>query len=114
MIPHLDRQTYKSNILQNKWAHFKNLHNYLNSFIISIFFIDIRNDPVRKFHFNYDKSLCLADKYPEISVAPGEGQKPSNLLNEKDWDIKAFPYLHNYDGSNGLNQNRKVWTWSTS
>ena len=69
---------------------------------------DIINDPVRKFHFDYDKSLCLADKYPEISVAPGEGQRPSNLLSEKDWDIKAFSYLHNYDGSNGLHQNRKV------
>ena len=69
---------------------------------------EISKDPVRKFHFNYDKSLCLADKYPEISVAPGEGQKPSNLLSEKDWDIKAFPYLHNYDGSNGLHQQRKV------
>ena len=69
---------------------------------------EIINDPVRKFHFNYDKSLCLADKYPEISVAPGEGQKPSNILSEKDWDIKAFPYLHNYDGTNGLHQQRKV------
>ena len=69
---------------------------------------DIINDPVRKFHFDYDKSLCLADKYPEISVAPGEGQRPSNLLSEKDWDIKAFSYLHNYDGSNSLHQKRKV------
>ena len=69
---------------------------------------DIEKDPVRRFHFNYDKSLCLADKYPEISVAPGEGQKPSSMLSERDWDIKAFPYLHNYDGSNGLHQHRKV------
>ena len=69
---------------------------------------EISKDPVRKFHFNYDKSLCLADKYPEISVAPGEGQKPTNILSEKDWDIKAFPHLHNYDGSNGLHQHRKV------
>ena len=69
---------------------------------------EIRKDPVRKFHFQYDKSLCLADKYPEISVAPGEGQKPSSLLSEKDWDIKAFAYLHNHDGSNGLHQQRKV------
>ena len=69
---------------------------------------EISKDPVRKFHFEYDKSLCLADKYPEISVAPGEGQKPSNILSEKDWDIRAFPHLHNYDGSNGLHQHRKV------
>ena len=69
---------------------------------------EISKDPVRKFHFEYDKSLCLADKYPEISVAPGEGQKPSYILSEKDWDIRAFPHLHNYDGSNGLHQHRKV------
>ena len=108
MIPHLDRQTYKSNILHNKWAYFKHLHNYLNSFIISIFSIDIRNDPVRKFHFNYDKSLCLADKYPEISVAPGEGQSPLNVLFDKNWDVQAFPHLHNVDSSNGKDQEREI------
>ena len=68
----------------------------------------LKNDVVRKYHFEYDKSLCLTNKYPEISVAPGEGQKPQDLLRDKDWDIQAFPHLHNYDGSNGLHQERKV------
>ena len=55
---------------------------------------------MKKWHFNYNKSLCLSNKYPEISnasendipiitVAPGEGKIPSNILNEKDWDVKA-------------------------
>ena len=67
-----------------------------------------KHDAARKYHFEYDKSLCFTDKYPEIAVAPGEGQKPKDLLRDKDWDIQAFPHLHNYDGSNGLHQNREV------
>ena len=41
-------------------------------------------DPVKKYLFEYNKSLCMAHKYPEISVnepdtvsvAPGEGKIP--------------------------------------
>ena len=27
-----------------------------------------KNDPIKKFQFEYNKSLCMANKYPEISV----------------------------------------------
>ena len=77
----------------------------------------LKNDPIRKYQISYNKSLCLSKKYPEIcqsddtldiEIAPGEGGRPSDLLREKDWDIKAFPHLHNLDGSNGKDQKRKV------
>ena len=49
-------------------------------------------------NFDYNKSLCLSNKFPEISnnsdssipirtVAPGEGKIPTNIMREKDWDI---------------------------
>ena len=61
--------------------------------------------------------LCLANKYPEpsavdptkdIEIAPGEGKRPNDIMREKDWDIKAFPHLHNPDGSNGKDEDRDV------
>ena len=76
----------------------------------------IANDPVRKYQFDYNKSLCMFNKYPEINavdvtkdieVAPGEGKTPKDIMQEKDWDIKAFPHLHNPDGSNGKDEERK-------
>ena len=54
-------------------------------------------DPVKKWQFPYNKSTCFSHNYPEISyddqrervsVAPGEGKCPSNILEEKDWDLK--------------------------
>ena len=77
----------------------------------------LSNDPVRKFQFTYNKSLCMSNKYPEISaddptkdieLAPGEGKVPNDIMREKDWDIKAFPHLHNLDGSNGKDEERKT------
>ena len=77
----------------------------------------VTHDPVRKYQFSYNKSVCMANKYPEIEakdptkdieVAPGEGKVPNDIMQEKDWDIKAFPHLHNPDGSNGKDQKRKV------
>ena len=65
-------------------------------------------NPVKKHQFVYDESLCMVDKYPEISVAPGEGQRPSSIVTAKDSDVKAFPHLHNADGSNGKDQDRNV------
>ena len=65
-------------------------------------------NPVKKHQFVYDESLCMIDKYPEISVAPGEGQRPSSIVAAKDSDVKAFPHLHNADGSNGKDQDRNV------
>jgi len=66
------------------------------------------NDPIQKFNFKYDKTVCFTEKYPEISVAPGEGQTPQDVLMDRDWDVKAFPHIHNANASNGLNQNREV------
>ena len=73
-------------------------------------------DVVKKYQFEYNKSLCMANKYPEvsanendnISVAPGEGKIPKHILCEDDWDIRAFPHLHNPDGSCGKDHERKV------
>ena len=75
-----------------------------------------RNDPIKKFQFEYNNSLCMANKYPEISVneadsvsvAPGEGKIPRDIMSEKDWDVKAFPHLNNPDGSNGKDQETKA------
>ena len=76
-----------------------------------------KNDVVRKFQFDYDRSVCIVDKYPEaavieesndndqISFAPGEGKYPENILNSENWDTKAFPMKHP-DGKNGLHQKR--------
>ena len=75
----------------------------------------VMNDPVRKYQFTYNESLCLTQKYPElevqdhtkdIEIAPGEGKRPRDLTQEYDWDIKAFPHLHNPNGSNGLDAER--------
>ena len=75
----------------------------------------LANDPVRKYQFTYNKSLCMSNKYPEINVedptkdievAPGEGKRPNDIMKEKDWDIKAFPHLHNPDGSNGKDEEK--------
>ena len=77
----------------------------------------LANDPVRKYQFRYDDSLCLANKYPEaeavditkgIAVAPGEGKVPTDIMMEKDWDLRAFPHLHNLDGSNGKDEERNT------
>ena len=71
-------------------------------------------DVVKKYQFEYDKSLCMSNKYPEvnenndISVAPGEGKTPKDILGEEDWDIKAFPHLYNPDGSGGKDYERNI------
>ena len=80
---------------------------------------NIKNDVVRKFQFDYDTSVCLVDKYPEatitedispdsnqLSIAPGEGKKPENILMTKDWDRNAFPMKHP-DGKNHLHHLRE-------
>ena len=65
-----------------------------------------KKDPIKQYQFHYDESLCMMDKYPEINIAPGEGQRPKGILGDKNWDVKAFPHLHNPDGSNGKDQKR--------
>ena len=74
-------------------------------------------DSVKKWQFDYNRSTCFSNNYPEInykedtseelSVAPGEGKIPSNILDEKDWDLKSFPCLHP-DGKNSLQSERQV------
>jgi hypothetical protein len=76
----------------------------------------ITNDPVRKHQFDHNKNSCMTNNYPEmfvdgngekvinsehLSFAPAEGNWPTNLLNEKNWDIKSWPGLHP-DGLYGL------------
>ena len=73
-------------------------------------------DPVKKYQFTYNESLCMTNKYPEIdtnekstlSIAPGEGQIPKDIMTDDDWDVKGFPHLHNPDGTNGKDQERLV------
>ena len=51
-------------------------------------------DPVKRYQFEYNKSLCMASKYPEIStndnelvsIAPGEGKIPKDIMAEEDWE----------------------------
>ena len=79
----------------------------------------LNKDSVRKFQFDYEKSVCLVDKYPEAAVldspnelqqgvafAPGEGKVPENILMTDKWDIDAFPMKHP-DGKNGMHADRE-------
>ena len=75
----------------------------------------LKKDPVRKYQFeDYNKSLCMTNMYPEaalensVTVAPGEGQFPKNVLYDTDWDIKAFPHLNSPDGKFGLHHTRET------
>ena len=74
-------------------------------------------DAVKKWQFEYNKSTCFSNNYPEInfkdnedanqiSIAPGEGKNPSNILQETDWDLKSFPCLLP-DGNNSLHSDRE-------
>ena len=80
------------------------------------------SDPVRKFQFDHNVSTCLTNKFPEMllnedgkevvededfSFAPGEGKTPTNIMMEKNWDIKAWPSLHP-DGMYGLHHSRNI------
>ena len=65
----------------------------------------------------YGKSLALAQQYPEmehgdehnaVTIAPGEGEKPKNVLLDKDVDVQAFPDLNSPDGRYGLHEKRAV------
>ena len=71
---------------------------------------------------HHNRNTCLTNNYPEVNVdrsgkevrnteelifAPAEGYCPTNILEEKDWDIKSWPALHP-DGRFGLHFKRKV------
>ena len=77
----------------------------------------VANDPIRKYQFTYDEAVCMSNKYPEIEaidatkdieLAPGEGKTPRDMMQEDDWDIKAFPHLHNMDGSNSKDEEGSI------
>ena len=63
----------------------------------------LTNDAVAKFQFDYDRYTCFTNNVPEIgisetndqclSIAPGEGKVPTNILQDKDWDMRAFPVI---------------------
>jgi hypothetical protein len=42
----------------------------------------------------------------QLQFAPAEGNYPTNLLNEEDWNIKSWPALHP-DGKYGLHNKEK-------
>ena len=65
-------------------------------------------NPIKEFQFVYDETVALAPRYPELTVAPGEGHIPKSILTDIHWDVKSFPHLHNLDGSNGKDQERPV------
>ena len=56
----------------------------------------------------------MSNMYPEVNpensviVAPGEGNVPTNVLYDTDWDIKAFPHLNYPDGKYGLHFPRET------
>ena len=68
----------------------------------------VREDPTRRFQFNYNENVAMANDFPEAQVdtnaltvkrnnyanaAPGEGQIPTSVLTEKVWDIKTYSNL---------------------
>ena len=74
----------------------------------------VLNDDAIEWQFQYNKPTCFSNDFPELdvnedicnenedkisevhSVTPGEGQKPTHIFNEEDWDVKSFPLLHPY------------------
>ena len=82
----------------------------------------IAKDTIRKHQFDHNRHTCLTNNYPEMFIdqngksierkgqlefAPAEGNYPTNLINETDWDIKSWPALH-ADGKYGLHFKRKI------
>ena len=86
----------------------------------------IENDAVRKWQYTQDDNVLMDNMFPEneinvhaddsseianienegVSVAPGEGQMPTNILSEKDWDVTTFPHLFP-NGRYGLHYKRE-------
>ena len=90
-----------------------------------------KTDRMRRFQFDYDENVALSSAVPAAQldgnaltkkprsqtsnnnnnfadVAPGEGQIPTSVLRENQWDIKTYPHLYP-DGRNGMNaEGRKV------
>ena len=94
--------TITDEIIEDQSGHTSGLMNNFEDDVVR------EEHPLRKHQVDYGNSVALWDKYPEISVAPGEGQTPKGMLGDMDVDIKAFPHLHNADGSNGKDQERTI------
>ena len=80
----------------------------------------MNQDTIRKHQFDHNRYTAMTNNYPEMSAdendrkvnghlffAPAEGNHPTNLQDEKDWDIKSWPALLP-DGKFGLHFKRKV------
>ena len=80
-----------------------------------------KTDLIRRFQFDYDETVALSSTCPAAQmdanaltkevrpksnrnnfadVAPAEGQIPTSVLREKQWDVKTYPHLYP-DGRNG-------------
>jgi hypothetical protein len=81
---------------------------------------DVNKDTIRKHQVDHNRNTAMTNNYPEISIdengskvnnhlffAPAEGNHPTNLQEEKDWDIKIWPALLP-EGKFGLHHKRKV------
>ena len=79
---------------------------------------DATKDTIRKHQFDHNRNTCMTNNYPELFTdengnaetlffAPAEGNCPTNLQQEKDWDIKSWPALL-ANGKFGLHYKRKV------
>ena len=81
---------------------------------------DIKNDTIRRHQIDHNRNTCMTNNYPDMFTdenekagseplffAPGEGSYPTNLQEEKDWDIKGWPTLLS-NGKFGLHYKRKV------
>ena len=73
----------------------------------------VKKDPIRKFQYDYNKSTCMTNKFPEadsgsaLDFAPAEGKIPTSILKDNDWDINSFPNLHP-TGKNKMFQDREI------
>ena len=80
----------------------------------------VMKDQIKKHQFDHNRHTAMTNNYPEAEVddngrkidneelafAPAEGNYPTNILDEKDWDIKSWPTLHP-DGKFGIHHKRK-------
>ena len=85
--------------------------------------------PIAGHQYNMGSASVMTDKFPEssvvinqsdkvieakrghdskqgLSLAPGEGKVPTNLMRDEFWDTEGFPYLHP-SGRFGLHYKRK-------
>ena len=70
-------------------------------------------DNIKNNQFDYDQNTSMTSEFPEaglqpeISIVPGEGQIPTSILKDKQWDINSFPQLFP-SRNNGIFQDRKA------